>query len=267
MARDKDGALRKIMMDTLDGDYQAMKANDGAFVRKNFFGRDPRTLEMVSKMSDDDIWALRRGGHDASKVYAAFHRANNHKGQPTVILAKTVKGYGMGAAGESQNPTHQQKKLDDEAVRHFRDRFNIPIPDSGKSDREAIGNLAELCSSVASKRYELEISFQRRLIQSFGEDSQCQSLGPLNNKAQAWWEQSLNELGDALKASFKLKSNPFKKPQTADEWEPYLAEKRSALESLTRQLSDAEAEINARVYKLFDLTPSEISLLQREVEH
>ena len=144
---------------------------------------------------------------------------------------------------------------------------HIPIPDSGKSDREAIGNLAELCSSVASKRYELEISFQRRLIQSFGEDSQCQSLGPLNNKAQAWWEQSLNELGDALKASFKLKSNPFKKPQTADEWEPYLAEKRSALESLTRQLSDAEAEINARVYKLFDLTPSEISLLQREVEH
>ena len=89
--------------------------------------------------------------------------------------------------------------------------------------------------------------------------------GTLNNKAQAWWEQSLNELGDALKTSFKLKANPFKKPQTADEWEPYLNDKRAAVAKLTQQL--AEADINARVYKLFDLTPAEIALLQREVEH
>jgi len=130
LARDKDGALRKIMMDTLDGDYQAFKANDGAFVRKNFFGRDPRTLEMVAKMTDDDIWNLRRGGHDASKVYAAFHRANNTQGQPTVLLVKTVKGWGMGKAGEGKNTAHQTKKLTDEDIRHFRDRFNIPIPDS-----------------------------------------------------------------------------------------------------------------------------------------
>jgi pyruvate dehydrogenase E1 component len=130
LARDKDGALRKIMMETLDGDYQAFKANDGAFVRKHFFGRDPRTLEMVAKMSDDDIWALRRGGHDAAKVYAAFHRANNHKGQPTVLLVKTVKGWGMGRAGEGKNTAHQAKKLSDEDVRYFRDRFNIPIPDA-----------------------------------------------------------------------------------------------------------------------------------------
>ena len=130
LARDKDGALRQIMMDTLDGDYQAFKANDGAFVRKNFFGRDPRTLEMVANMSDDDIWNLRRGGHDAQKVYAAFHRANQANGQPTVLLVKTVKGYGMGKAGEGKNTAHQTKKLSDEDIRYFRDRFNIPIPDS-----------------------------------------------------------------------------------------------------------------------------------------
>lgn len=129
LARDKDGALRKVMMDTLDGDYQAFKANDGAFVRKNFFGRDPRTLEMVAKMSDDDIWALRRGGHDAAKVYAAFHAANSHAGQPTVLLVKTVKGWGMGGAGEGKNTAHQTKKLTDDDIRYMRDRFNIPIAD------------------------------------------------------------------------------------------------------------------------------------------
>ncbi len=130
LARDKDGALRKIMMDTLDGDYQAFKANDGAFVRKNFFGRDPRTLEMVAKMSDADIWSLRRGGNDASKVYAAFHRATHHAGEPTVLLIKTVKGWGMGSAGEGKNTAHQAKKLTDEDIRYFRDRFNIPIADA-----------------------------------------------------------------------------------------------------------------------------------------
>jgi pyruvate dehydrogenase E1 component len=127
---DRDGALRKIMLDTLDGDYQAFKANDGAFVRKHFFGRDPRTLEMVAKMSDNEIWNLRRGGHDAAKVYAAFHRANHHQGQPTVLLVKTVKGWGMGKAGEGKNTAHQAKKLTDEDIRHFRDRFNIPIADA-----------------------------------------------------------------------------------------------------------------------------------------
>jgi pyruvate dehydrogenase E1 component len=130
LARDKEGALRKIMLDTLDGDYQAFKANDGAFVRKNFFGRDPRTLEMVAKMSDEDIWALRRGGHDAAKVYAAFHRAHSAQGQPTVLLVKTVKGWGMGGAGEGKNTAHQAKKLSDDDIRYIRDRFNIPIPDS-----------------------------------------------------------------------------------------------------------------------------------------
>jgi pyruvate dehydrogenase E1 component len=129
LARDKDGILRQIMMDVVDGDYQAMKANDGAFVRKHFFGRHPKALEMVAKMSDEDIWRLNRGGHDPQKVYAAYHRAVNHKGQPTVLLIKTVKGFGMGKAGEGRNIAHQAKKLTDEDIRAFRDRFNIPIPD------------------------------------------------------------------------------------------------------------------------------------------
>jgi pyruvate dehydrogenase E1 component len=130
LARDKDGLLKKVMMETLDGDYQAMKANDGAFVRKNFFGRHPKLLEMVAKMSDDDIWRLQRGGHDPQKVYAAYHRAVNTVGQPTVLLVKTVKGFGMGKAGEGKNIAHQAKKLTDEDIKAFRDRFNIPIPDS-----------------------------------------------------------------------------------------------------------------------------------------
>ncbi|QHI97175.1 pyruvate dehydrogenase (acetyl-transferring), homodimeric type [Xylophilus rhododendri] len=134
LARDKDGALKKIMMDTLDGDYQAFKANDGAFVRKNFFGRDPRTLEMVSHMSDEDIWRLQRGGHDPQKVFAAYDAAVKHKGQPTILLIKTVKGFGMGKAGEGKNTAHQAKKLTDEDIKTFRDRFNIPVTDEQLAD-------------------------------------------------------------------------------------------------------------------------------------
>ncbi|GAB4215026.1 MAG: pyruvate dehydrogenase (acetyl-transferring), homodimeric type [Rhodoferax sp.] len=130
LARDKTGALRKVMMETLDGDYQTFKSNDGAYVRKHFFGRNPETAKMVEKMSDDDIWALRRGGHDPQKVYAAYAAAVKHKGQPTVLLIKTVKGFGMGKSGEGKNNVHQIKKLTDDDIRDFRDRFNIPIPDS-----------------------------------------------------------------------------------------------------------------------------------------
>ena len=134
LARDKDGALRKVMMDTLDGDYQAFKANDGAYVRKHFFGRSPETLEMVAHMSDAEIWNLRRGGHDPQKVFAAFDAAVKHKNQPTVLLIKTVKGFGMGKIGEGKNTVHQTKKLADEDIKVFRDRFNIPIPDSQIAD-------------------------------------------------------------------------------------------------------------------------------------
>ena len=129
LARDKEGLLRKVMMDMVDGDYQACKANDGAFVRQHFFGRDPKVAEMVAKMSDDDIWRLNRGGHDPQKVYAAYHAAVNHTGQPTVLLIKTVKGFGMGKSGEGKNTAHQTKKLTEEDIKIFRDRFNIPITD------------------------------------------------------------------------------------------------------------------------------------------
>ncbi|TLY51852.1 MAG: pyruvate dehydrogenase (acetyl-transferring), homodimeric type, partial [Gammaproteobacteria bacterium] len=125
LARDTNGTLRKLMME-----YQKFKSRDGAYVREHFFGKYPELKAMVANMSDEDIWRLNRGGHDPHKVYAAYHEAVNTQGMPTVILAKTVKGYGMGASGESLNPTHQQKKLDNEAVRAFRDRFRIPIADA-----------------------------------------------------------------------------------------------------------------------------------------
>ncbi len=130
LARDHNGTLRRVMMETVDGEYQNCKAFGGAYTREHFFGKHPETREMVASLSDEDIWRLNRGGHDPHKVYAAYHEAVNTKGMPTVILAKTVKGYGMGGAGESQNITHQQKKMDDNAVRAFRDRFNIPVADA-----------------------------------------------------------------------------------------------------------------------------------------
>jgi len=130
LVRDKSGKLKALMLETLDGDYQAMKANDGAFVRKHFFGKYPETAKLVEHMSDDEIFELRRGGHEPSKVYAAFHAASAHQGQPTVLLVKTVKGYGMGKAGEGKNTVHQTKKLTDDDIRYIRDRFNIPVPDS-----------------------------------------------------------------------------------------------------------------------------------------
>jgi pyruvate dehydrogenase E1 component len=129
LAKDHHGALRRTMEECVDGEYQNFKAKSGAYTREHFFGRDPQLKEMVAHLSDADIWRLNRGGHDAVKVYSAYHQAVNHKGRPTVILAKTVKGFGMGAAGEGQNITHQKKKLDQDDLKVFRDRFNIPISD------------------------------------------------------------------------------------------------------------------------------------------
>ena len=134
LAKDKDGILQRVMMDTVDGEYQNFKANDGAYVRKHFFGKHPKLLEMVSRMSDDDIWRLNRGGHDPHKIYTAFASASRHKGQPTVILVKTIKGYGMGKVAEGRNTAHQTKKLDDMTVHEFRDRFGIPIEDAHLHD-------------------------------------------------------------------------------------------------------------------------------------
>jgi len=129
LARDTKGLLRRRMEEALDGDYQKYKARDGAYVREHFFGAYDELKEMVADMSDEDIWRLNRGGHDPHKIHAAYHAAVHHEGQPTVILAKTIKGYGLGQSGEGQNISHQQKKLDDKGVMYFRDRFNVPLSD------------------------------------------------------------------------------------------------------------------------------------------
>ncbi|QYJ23576.1 pyruvate dehydrogenase (acetyl-transferring), homodimeric type [Achromobacter sp. ES-001] len=129
LAQDHDGRLRRRMMQCVDGEYQVFKARGGAYVREHFFGADPVLLDRVAHLSDNEIGALNRGGHDPAKVHAAYAAAMAHRGQPTVILAKTVKGYGMGAAGEAANTNHQQKKMADPAVRAFRDRFAIAVPD------------------------------------------------------------------------------------------------------------------------------------------
>jgi pyruvate dehydrogenase E1 component len=129
LAMDKDGLLKKRMEECVDGEYQNFKAKGGAYTREHFFGKYPELKEMVAAMSDEDIWRLNRGGHDPHKVYAAYAAATQHKGQPTVILAKTVKGYGMGEAGEGQNITHQQKSMDIASLKAFRDRFDLPLSD------------------------------------------------------------------------------------------------------------------------------------------
>ena len=128
-ARDPKGKLLERMEQAVDGDYQNYKSRGGAYTREHFFGTRPELRALVANLTDDDIWRLNRGGHDPIKLHAAYHAAVNHRGQPTVILAKTVKGYGMGEAGEGKNFTHQQKKLGEEQLRKLRDRYRIPIPD------------------------------------------------------------------------------------------------------------------------------------------
>jgi pyruvate dehydrogenase E1 component len=189
LARDSTGMLRKLMMETVDGEYQNCKAFGGAYTREHFFGKYPETKALVSNLSDEDIWRLNRGGHDPHKVYAAYHAAVNTQGMPTVILAKTVKGYGMGKSGESLNPTHQTKKLDDEAVRAFRDRFKIPVPDEKlpevpfyhpgedsdevrylKARREALGGPLPQRRRKATDSFEApELAKFERLLKSSGD--------------------------------------------------------------------------------------------------
>jgi len=130
LAADTDGRLVRRMEEAVDGDYQTYKSRDGAFVREHFFGQDPELAKMVAHMTDDEVWSLNRGGHDPQKVYAAYAAAARHPGQPTVILAKTIKGYGMGTSGEGQNIGHQQKKMTHASLVAFRDRFELPIDEA-----------------------------------------------------------------------------------------------------------------------------------------
>ena len=130
LQRDTSGKLLQLMMEVVDGDYQTMKSKDGAYVRKHFFGRYPETEALVAEMTDDEIWALNRGGHDPLKVFAAFNKAQKVKDKPVVLLVKTIKGYGMGDAAEGKNIAHQVKKMDMSGVKHVRDRFNIDVSDA-----------------------------------------------------------------------------------------------------------------------------------------
>jgi pyruvate dehydrogenase E1 component len=134
LEKDKSGLLRQRMMECVDGDYQNYKSQNGAYVREHFFGKYPELLELVSDLSDDEIWKLSRGGHDPEKVYNAYVAAMRHSGGPTVILAKTVKGFGMGEAGEGQNINHQLKKMGEDAVKAFRDRFGLDLTDDQLGD-------------------------------------------------------------------------------------------------------------------------------------
>ena len=153
LSRDKDGLVSKRMMECVDGDYQTFKSKDGAYVRKFFFNT-PELQALVADYTDNDIWQLNRGGHDAHKVFTAYQAAVSHQGQPTVVLAKTIKGYGMGDSGQAQNTSHQQKKMSPESIRHIRDRHELPVSD------EELGNLPYLTFAAESK--ELQYMQQRR---------------------------------------------------------------------------------------------------------
>jgi pyruvate dehydrogenase E1 component len=162
LENDSTGRLKQLMDETVDGDYQTFKSKDGAYIRKHFFGKYPETAALVADWSDDQIWALRRGGHDPQKVYTAFKRATDTKGQPTCLLIKTVKGYGMGTAGEGQNITHSAKKFADNQLREFRDRFQIPVSDEDLLDAPLVSLNNAQKAYLADRRTALGGEFPKR---------------------------------------------------------------------------------------------------------
>ena len=162
LEKDTTGRLRQLMDETVDGDYQTFKSKDGAYIRKHFFGKYPETAALVEDWSDEQIWSLRRGGHEPKKVYTAFKRATETKGQPTCLLIKTVKGYGMGTAGEGQNTTHQQKKMAEDQLRAFRDRFQIPISNEDLPKAPFVSLNNQQKAYLLEKRKELGGEFPKR---------------------------------------------------------------------------------------------------------
>ena len=162
LEKDQSGRLEQLMDETLDGDYQTFKSKSGAYIREHFFGKYPETAELVKDWSDDEIWALRRGGHDPKKVYAAFKKATETKGQPTIILVKTVKGYGMGDAGEGLNITHQQKKMAENQLKAFRDRFQLTISDEEVGEAPLLELNVEQREYLAERRAALGGDFPQR---------------------------------------------------------------------------------------------------------
>ncbi|TYB91229.1 pyruvate dehydrogenase (acetyl-transferring), homodimeric type [Oceaniovalibus sp. ACAM 378] len=159
---DVTGRLRQLMDETVDGDYQTFKSKDGAYIRKHFFGKYPETAALVEDWTDDQIWALRRGGHDPQKVYTAFKRATEVKGQPTCLLVKTIKGYGMGKAGEGMNTSHQQKKMVEEQLRAMRDRFDIPVSDEDLPNAPLVKLNNAQKAYLVDRRNELGGEFPKR---------------------------------------------------------------------------------------------------------
>ena len=166
LEKDTSGKLRQLMDETVDGDYQTFKSKDGAYIREHFFGKYPETAELVKDWTDEQIWSLRRGGHDPQKVYTAFKRASDTKGQPTCLLVKTVKGHGMGTAGEGQNTTHQQKKMNEDQLRAFRDRFDIPVSDEDVGDAPFVKLNNAQKAYLADRRKALGGEFPKRESQS-----------------------------------------------------------------------------------------------------
>ena len=162
LEKDTSGKLRQLMDETIDGDYQTFKSKDGAYIREHFFGKYPETAELVADWTDEQIWGLRRGGHDPKKVYNAFLRATKTEGQPTCLLVKTVKGYGMGTAGEGQNTTHQQKKMQDEQLRAMRDRFKIPVDDADIKNAPFVSLNNAQKAYMTERRRELGGEFPKR---------------------------------------------------------------------------------------------------------
>ena len=162
LEKDTSGKLRQLMDETIDGDYQTFKSKDGAYIREHFFGKYPETAELVADWTDEQIWGLRRGGHDPKKVYNAFLRATKTEGQPTCLLVKTVKGYDMGTAGEGQNTTHQQKKMQDEQLRAMRDRFKIPVDDADIKNAPFVSLNNAQKAYMTERRRELGGEFPKR---------------------------------------------------------------------------------------------------------
>ncbi len=212
LSKDKDGVLLKRMEEAVDGEYQNYKAKGGAYTREHFFGANPQLREMVANMSDDDIWRLNRGGHDPYKVFAAYHSAVRHEGQPSVVLAKTVKGHGMGESGEAQNITHQQKKMDLASIRQFRDRFKVPIPDEViedvpyyhpgddsaeveyiRSRRQALGGALPRRNSVTDRLQAPELEQFKALLEATGEREISTTMAFVRVLAIILREQALKE--------------------------------------------------------------------------
>ena len=186
--KDKTGLLIKRMNECLDGEYQAFKANDGSYVREKFFGKYPELKNLVSSMTDRDIWKLNRGGHDPHKVYAAYDEAMNTKDKPTVILAKTIKGYGMGKSGESINITHQQKKLDEEDLIYYRDRFDIPLTNKQVKNIEFY--------KPNEKSDEIRYLKERRMKLGGNLPERTTYAKPIKKPAKAIFETMLQSSGD-----------------------------------------------------------------------